>query len=422
MRNIKKYMSEDMFAAAENMSGYPYDCVTSKRPGFAFVKENGNVYYNKGPLPTFKQYWYFSGTSIQYYTYSDGTWILDGESDDTLIFPSKTEPISEFYRFRSDEVVGNPPYHFLIENQSITLNVGDCWLVEDTTETIYSNTYPVSLHKIYTTGETTTVTGSSYDDVYQIFYISGDTSNKQYFVLLERVYRDGTYKEEYNNFSQVYAFPDEIDEEYDLHQVGTFMKIENNWPEPNPYYPVCWSIHKQVVSESQEKGGDGQIATEILPVVFIEFEKADNGNYNLLSLNFTDCSQSGFTFTLDNYYAVLTDSLVKMLSDDVEHYSGSSMTYKIFSREDYPDEQFIGMIANLNSCSMRALYPAYVIFPAGSSPVRQNSNSTKTVIVDDNYAIFRLRIEDSDLFNPPTILTSSDWDGSGCNGGDVVEA
>ena len=62
MRNIKKYMTEDAFAQAENNSGYPYDSMTTARPGMAYVKENRNVYFNASPLPPppeLKYYYYF---------------------------------------------------------------------------------------------------------------------------------------------------------------------------------------------------------------------------------------------------------------------------------------------------------------------------------------------------------------------------
>lgn len=51
MRFIKTYENEEQFAQMENNSGYPENAVTSIFPGFAYVKEDKEVYYNEKPLP-----------------------------------------------------------------------------------------------------------------------------------------------------------------------------------------------------------------------------------------------------------------------------------------------------------------------------------------------------------------------------------
>lgn len=100
MRNIKRYATEDLFAQAENNSGYPSGSVTTIFPGMAYVVEDKNIYFNEDPLPPlpeFKHYWCFSGRSFESYDYvkdrsDDGSWVLNGSADTTFIFPVNSGP------------------------------------------------------------------------------------------------------------------------------------------------------------------------------------------------------------------------------------------------------------------------------------------------------------------------------------------
>ena len=86
MRFIKTYPTEDDFAAAENNSGYPENAVTSIDPGFAYVVETGDVYYNQEPYaPGIKFTDAISSVTWQFLVEGEHGWEV--EEGASVVFP-----------------------------------------------------------------------------------------------------------------------------------------------------------------------------------------------------------------------------------------------------------------------------------------------------------------------------------------------
>ena len=320
MRNIKKYMTEDAFAQAENNSGYPYDSMTTARPGMAYVKENRNVYFNASPLPPppeLKYYYYFSGVTEEYYDLSNSEWVLNRRFASTFVFPSTGEPINEFYEIYMADLGGtgfsvdDEIIHWPLEN-SVTINVNDyLGMFRGETKDEY-----LSVSKMYTLGETTSYTSDSYTEYLQIFYETGDTNNTKYYVYLSGESQSYGSKSVDSNWWYLYTLTGQTLTGWnDLEEVGKMLKIESNWPTEFQYLPTLRVLYKGYYDgEIDEPYEYWDTYYDARVSGLIKLEELDDEHYKILSMNFEDVSEYNFTIGLNEYWGYVNPNDAVSLS------------------------------------------------------------------------------------------------------------
>lgn len=447
MRNIKKYMTEDAFAQAENNSGYPSGSMTTARPGMAYIRENRNVYFNASPLPPppeFKYYYYFSGVTNEYFNYNNGEWVSEHKGCGIFIFPSIEGPISEFYAItevyenEGQLIMDGGLWHCpLPSGQTITLNSGDYWMFL-MTEGKDESSVVTNVKKMYTLGETDSFEDGGSINYFQIFYESGDTENVKYYIYTGYENIESNKGEFYFWNSEIYVLSDSgitnISSWNDLEWVSDhLLKVQDNWPTQFTCLPTYCSLDKYFdtdtpLTESRAWcNGEGASYYSDL----IEVEQIDDEHYKVLSFNLYDVSSFNMTITLGEYWGTLWQEgefqLVKFVTDDViQEYdmSDSNTTRKILYKTFYTED-------DVNHAN-----PLYVTVSRSNEYNNGNWRDGDEVIYQSHFPIlfwgpecnneagfvFRLTEEDSDLFNPPTIEDiDPDWPNDSNNGGSEIE-
>ena len=370
MKHIKKYMTEDAFAQAENIPGHPYSSMTTEVPGMAYVKENMNVYFNTPESKTeFKYYYYFSGftdVSCEYDAETGESRLVEGDPF-FFIFPSSAQPVSEFYCGYAGSFSFTDCDLVYSSGQTFPLNTGG-YLALAQGDGDYEYTV---VDQMYTLGETLSADSqaSGYYDTWQIFYLSGDTSNTKYYAWLgDKSYNIDAWYEQRNLI------------QLQILSGGTFpsglgllplylLKIEDNWPTVYRALPTCIQLLKEYYDNS---GEDVQYTTTFLSNNFVGVEKAGEDTYKVLSLNNFDVSSQNLTITLGEYWGVAVPEV------EEEFHSSNPSLSAVMPRKNERGEKKLSAASRNEGRVLGASYDGY-------NPYSEITALTKFVTDDQVY-------------------------------------
>lgn len=205
MRFIKTYESEEQFAQMENNSGYPENAVTSIFPGFAYIKENKEVYYNEEPLPEVKMEPAPGMYSIteKHYEKNGDQWeeIEDDRIYMTFAFNNELPgPISEIMVMFD----GEGQVMSMGEGQEIEINEDDYYGFEIQEVDPETQTATVTPFQLRTSGDPFVIVDEEEGSfMFQAFY-SDDAPGVKYYALIENEGEDAK-TEYYTFFSRVFT-------------------------------------------------------------------------------------------------------------------------------------------------------------------------------------------------------------------------